>query len=93
MSSQVEDTVSNCRICSTYKHTIPRNDIPDVLITDNGPQFDSEEFRTLVKDYNVQDIAISSHPQSNAMTERSVQTVKSLLKRLLMIIKIHTSAY
>ena len=52
---------------------------PETLISDNGPCYTSEAFNSLMKDYSVNHITSSPHyPQSNRLTEKIVQIVKSL---------------
>lgn len=56
--------------------------IPNILITDNGTQFTSEEFATFSKTWDFTHITSSPHyPQSNGFIERAVQTVKNCLKK------------
>ena len=76
------NSTKSIQIITHCKSQFARHGIPDVLITDNGPQFNSEEFRTFTKDYNIQHRTSSPlYPQSNGMAERSVQTIKCLLKK------------
>ena len=56
--------------------------IPQIVISDNGPQYASEEYLKFVSDYQFEHITSNPHyPQSNGEAERAVQTVKSLLKK------------
>ena len=55
--------------------------IPEQLVTDNGPQFISEEFRAFIASNGVTHIRTAPyHPASNGATERLVQTVKKALQ-------------
>jgi transposase InsO family protein len=55
--------------------------IPDVVVTENGPQFSSAEFRKFANDYGfVHTTSCPRYPQSNGEAERCVETVKKLLK-------------
>ena len=56
--------------------------IPDVLITDNGPQFASAEFAVFAKTWMLQHTTSSPyHPQSNGKAENAVKTVKRLFTK------------
>ena len=63
------------------KTIFARHGIPQVVVSDNGPQYSSEEFRQFAKDYTVTHVMSSPNfPQSNGQAERGVKTVKNLLK-------------
>ncbi|KAL7834749.1 hypothetical protein SRHO_G00289960 [Serrasalmus rhombeus] len=52
-----------------------------ILVSDNGPQFCSEEFSTFLKANGVKHIrSAPHHPASNGLAERFVQTFKHALK-------------
>jgi len=56
--------------------------IPEILISDNGPQYSPNEFAAFAKLYNFHHSTSSPlFPQSNGQAERAVQTVKKLLRR------------
>ena len=56
--------------------------IPETVVSDNGPQYSSNEFNTFAKRYSFTHITSSAlFPQSNAQVERAVQTVKRLLNQ------------
>ena len=58
-----------------------RYGIPERLVSDNGPQFVSEEFETFMKQNGVKHIKCSPyHPSSNGQAERFVRTFKLALQ-------------
>ncbi|KAI3356713.1 hypothetical protein L3Q82_003311 [Scortum barcoo] len=65
-----------------FKSIFARHGIPDVVCSDNGPQFASEPFRKFAHDWNFSHVTSSPHfPQSNGEAERAIRTIKSLLKK------------
>ncbi|XP_027869193.1 uncharacterized protein K02A2.6-like [Xiphophorus couchianus] len=64
------------------KSVFARHGIPEVMITDNGPQFSCAAFATFAKLYGFSHITSSPrYPQSNGEAERAVKTIKNLLKK------------
>ena len=64
------------------KSIFARHGIPEILISDNGPQYSSREFSEFAKAYEFRHVTSSPyHPQGNGEAERAVGTVKSLLKK------------
>ena len=71
-------------VISALKYQFARHGIPDVLITDNGPQFTSEKFRNFVEEWQFQHTTSSpGYPQSNGKAENAVKTVRSLMRKSL----------
>ena len=59
-----------------------RYGIPDVLVTDNGPQFASREFAEFAKQWEFLHVTSSPyHPKSNGKAESAVKVVKNLFKK------------
>lgn len=56
--------------------------LPDVIVTDNGPCFMSEEFDTFLVNNGIKHITSAPyHPATNRLEERAVQIVKKGLKK------------
>ena len=55
---------------------------PEIVRSDNGPQYDTAEFAKFAKDWEFKHVTSSLFcAQSNGETERALQTAKNLLKR------------
>ena len=66
---------------SVLREMFARNGIPKQLVSDNGPQFCSEEFARFFRDNGVEHTrTIPYHPSSNGAAERFVQTIKLSLR-------------
>ena len=67
---------------SGIKSVFSRYGIPELLISDNDPQYVSKEFEEFAEKYNFKCTISSPHfPQSSSQAERTVQAVKRLLCR------------
>ena len=64
------------------KVVFARYGIPDILVTDNGPEFASAEFSVFAKTWMFQHTTSSLyHPQWNGKAENAVKTVKRLFTK------------
>ena len=80
--SQVSKNVNTAQTILQLKRIFSQYGIPDILFSDNGPQFDSREFTTFSTDWQFQHITSSPrYPQSNGEVERAVQTMKTVLNK------------
>ena len=66
-------------IIEALQSVFSRHGIPETVVSDNGPQYSSNEFDTFAKRYNF--IHITSSPLFPRAMERAVQTVKRLLNQ------------
>ncbi|CAM1318041.1 Uncharacterised protein r2_g2626 [Pycnogonum litorale] len=68
-------------VVNALKEIFSRHGIPDVLMTDNGPQYSSEEFKKYARDCDFNHTTSSPHfRQSNGLAERAVRTATSILR-------------
>ena len=75
-------STTSTAVIAAMKSTFARHGLPEVLRTDNGPQYSSAEMTDFLSSHNITHTTSSPHfPQSNGMAERCVQTVKRLLKQ------------
>ena len=66
---------------TVLRHLIARYCLPEQVVSDNGPQFSSEEFSTFMKQNGIKHTKCSPyHPSSNGAVERLVHTFKQAMK-------------
>ena len=76
LSSLTSQEAINC-----LKSIFATHGIPEVLVSDNGPQFASTLFNQFAENYGFCHVTSSPrYPQSNGMSERAVRTIKNMLK-------------
>jgi len=74
-------TTTSQSVIKALKSMFARFGIPEIVVSDNGPQYSSQEFADFAKAYNFCHTTSSPHyPQSNGQAERTVKTVKKLLR-------------
>ncbi|KAL5503067.1 hypothetical protein EMCRGX_G009958, partial [Ephydatia muelleri] len=77
---KLRSTTSNT-VIDAVKAVFSRHGIPESVRSDNGPQFSSHEFAKFAASYGFKHTTNSPYfPQSNGLAERTVQTVKNILK-------------
>lgn len=75
----LSDTKSTTVIKKLKAH-FARQGIPDVVISDNGPQYSSQEFKRFSERWEfLHKTSSPGHPQSNGKAESAVKTAKRLL--------------
>ena len=76
------ENITTAGITKALKTMFARNDVPDMLVSDNGPQFASEEFSMFAKKWGFEHVISSPHyPQSNGKVKNAVKTVKRLFTK------------
>ena len=77
---QTLTSTTSASIICTLKSIFARHGIPETFVSDNGPQYSSQEMKDFARDYNFVHVTSSPYyPQSNGLAERMVQTLKSLI--------------
>ena len=78
----MESSTTSKAVISKLKQYFGRHGIPNTVVSDNGPQFDSDEFRRFAREWEF-DHATSSpgHSKSNGLAESAVKTVKRLIRK------------
>lgn len=79
--SQLQSLQSN-HVIRKMKKIFARHGIPEVVMSDNGPEFSSGHFRQFAKDWKFQHVTSSpGYAQSNGQTERAIQSAKNMMKK------------
>ncbi|CAK1597693.1 unnamed protein product [Parnassius mnemosyne] len=69
-------------IVKKIKQVFSRHGIPEIVMTDNGPEFASNTFREFSHDWKFQHVTSSPrYPQSNGQVERAIQTIKNMMRK------------
>ncbi|XP_063060460.1 uncharacterized protein K02A2.6-like [Engraulis encrasicolus] len=77
----IMDSTTSSKTIQVLRGLFSRYGIPLSLVSDNGPQFCSEDFSMFLKANGVKHIRSAPyHPSSNGLAERFVQTFKHALK-------------
>ena len=75
-------TTTAAQTVAVLRQIFATNVLPEQLISDNGPQFVSEEFASFHKFNEIKHIQVLSyHPSSNSLAERFVQTFTVAMRK------------
>ena len=81
---EVEEITSqnSTAVIKAMKHIFSRQGKPDILYSDNGPCYSSEEFKKFTKSWEFEHRTSSPrYPQSNGLAEKYVQIVKNIFRK------------
>ena len=79
--SELPDTLATTVVSHT-KNVFARFGIPKSVVSDNGPQFTSQEYKLFSQQWDfIHHTSSPEYPQSNGFIERTIQTVKRSLKK------------
>ncbi len=75
-------TTTSSAVIAGLKAAFSRHGIPEVVRSDNGPQYSSHEFAMFADSYGFKHVTSNPlFPQSNGQAERAVKTMKQLLEK------------
>ena len=76
----LKNTTSKC-VINAIESLFARHGVPDIL-SDNGPQYSSQEFREFAASWNFHHVTSSpTHPKSNGLAENGVKAVTKILQK------------
>ena len=79
------NSLTSREVIEALKEIFCRHGIPKTVMSDNGPQFSSREYRDFAFDYGFNPVFSSpQYPQSNGQVERFVQTIKIMMKKAIL---------
>ena len=66
---------------NVLRQVFSRNGIPEQIVSDNGPQFVSQEFKDFIKSNGIKHhLSAPYRPATNGLVERFVQTMKQAIR-------------
>ena len=72
------NSTTSAAVIYHLKSVFAEHGIPETLVSDNGPQYNSQELAAFCKQWGIDHMTSSPlYPQGNGFIERSVQTVKN----------------
>ena len=80
---QVMQTITAAKTVNKLRSTFATHELPKSVVSDNGPSFMSEEFKTFMQLNGIRHIKSAPyHPSTNGLTKRAIQTVKQGLRQM-----------
>ena len=83
LDAQVMQSITTAKTIEKLRSIFATHGLPKTIVSDNGPSFTSEDFKTFLRSNGVRHITSALyHPSTNGLAERAVQTVKRGLKQM-----------
>ncbi|XP_037565246.2 uncharacterized protein K02A2.6-like [Dermacentor silvarum] len=77
-------SMTSSALITTLRRLFGTHGLPDTLVSDNGPQFTSTEFRGFLDANLIRQVTSAPfHPSTNGQSERMVRTTKEALSRII----------
>jgi len=78
----MESSTTSKVVTSKLEQHFARHGIPNKVVSNNGPQFNSDEFRRFAHEREFDHVTSSlGHTQSNGLAKSAVKTVKRLIRK------------
>ena len=82
LDAHIMSSMSSEKTIETLRTVFANHGLPQMIVTDNGPSFTSNEFRDFTQKNGIKHVTSAPyHPSTNGQAEQAVQTVKQGLKR------------
>lgn len=73
---------TSAEVIAVTKDAFARHGIPKMVISDNGPQYSSKQYRQFAREWEFEHRTSSPrYPRSNGLAESTVKTIKNLIKK------------
>ncbi|XP_046962205.1 uncharacterized protein K02A2.6-like [Vanessa cardui] len=83
LEAEIVTSMNSTSVTTILRKIFASQGLPDVLVSDNGRTFVSEEFNNFLSKNGIQHLySPPYHPASNGQIERSIQSFKNKLKKL-----------
>ena len=77
LDAHVMSSITATKTIEVLRTVFATQGLPRKIVTDNGPSFVSQEFRTFLETNGIKHVTSAPyHPSTNGLAERAVQTVK-----------------
>ena len=75
------ETTTSTKTINVLRHLFASHGIPEQIVSDNGPQFISKEFKDFTVSNGIKHhLSVPYHPATNGQVERFVQTMKQAIR-------------
>lgn len=81
---ELHKNATSHNVIKILKNIFARHGVPNLVVTDGGPQFSAGHFKEFSNTWNFcHQITSPLYPQSNGMAERHIQTIKNMMRKVL----------